>query len=171
MTELAARVALGQDDADALRPFEQFHHHRRPVHPLDAGRDVFGLARVDRRRQADVVPAEQLQAAQLVARSGDGLRLVEAVDAHHLELPHHRQAEEGDRRPDARNDGIDRADRFALVEQFRVASAEADVELERVQHAHLVAALLRGLDQDARAVQRFLPRQDDETHAPIPSTV
>src|SRR5205807_2169255 len=95
---------------------------------LDAGRHVLRLARVNGWWQPDVVPAEQLQTAQLVATAGDGLRLVEAVDPHHLELPDHREAEVGDRRPDARNDRIDGPDRLALVEQFRAAPADADVE-------------------------------------------
>ena len=63
-----------------------------------------------------------------------------------------------------RNDGVERSDGLAAVEQLGVAFAHADVELERVQHLHLMAAVPSGLDQDARAVQGFVPRQDGQTH-------
>ena len=110
------------------------------------------------------MPAQELQAAQLVARAGDGLRFVEAVDAHHLELPDHGQAEKGDRGADARNDGIDRPDRLALVEQLGVTPAEADVELQRVHDLDVMAACSASLRQRPGAVQRLLPRQYDDSH-------
>jgi hypothetical protein len=105
---------------------------------------------------------------QLVARPGDRLRLVEAVDAHHLELPHHRQAVEGDRRADPWDDGVHRPDRLALVEQLRLAAADADVELERVEDADVVAAGLGRLGQHAGTVQFRPPRQDDDAHGRHP---
>ena len=81
------------------------------------------------------MPAEDLQAAQLVARTGDGLRFVDAIDAHHLELTYHCKAEEGDRGADAGITASTGPDRLALVKQLRVAAADADIELQRVQNA------------------------------------
>src|SRR5438309_1835448 len=57
-----------------------------------------------------------------------------------------------------------RADRRALVEQLRGARADADVELERVQHLDRMAAPPGRLHQGPRAVQLLVARQDDDTH-------
>src|SRR5262249_20143987 len=124
--------ALGQDDAEALRALQQLDNHRRAVHALDTSGNVLGLGGIDGGGQANVMSAEDLQAAQLVARAGDGLRFVHAVNAHHLELAHHRQPEERDRRANARNDRIDMADRLALVKQLWILPADLDIELKRI---------------------------------------
>src|SRR5262249_8801675 len=70
-----------------------------------------------------------------------------------------------DRRTDARDDRIDVADRLALVEQLGVAAADADVELQGVEHIDGVSAPAAGLDQRPGAVQRLLPREDHQTHS------
>ncbi len=149
--------ALGQDHADALCSFQQLDHDGRAIQSVHALRNVIGLPREHRRRHADIVPADQLQRTQLVPRTGDGLRFIQAVDPHHLQLSNHRHAKERDRRSDTRDHRVDRTNRFALVEQLRVALADADIELQRVQHAHAVAALPSRLRQHARAVQGFIP--------------
>src|SRR5262249_30465674 len=123
----------------------------------DARRDMLGLTRVHRWWNANVMPAQDLQTAQLVARAGNGLRFVDAVNAYHLELTHHGQAEKSDGRPNARDDGVKRFDRFALIVQSRIAGANVDVELQRVENLDVVAPLACRLDQDPRTVERLVP--------------
>ncbi len=155
---------LGQHNPDALRALQQFDDDRRSLDLFDAIGDVFGLPCVHCRRQTDVVSAQELQTTQLVARTGDGLRFVKAIDAHHLELADDGEAEVGDRSADARHDGIDRADRLSLIEQFGIATTDADVELQGVEYARIMSALAGRFDQRPRAEQLFAARQDDKTH-------
>src|SRR5205823_1077944 len=162
-------LAFREDDAGPLRALQQLDHDWGAADAVDAAFQVVGLARIHSRRHADVVPAQDLQAPQLVARAGDRLRLVDAVDAHHFELSNHGEAEERDRRAYAGNDGVDRADRLALVEQLGAAFADVNVELQRVEHADLVATRPGRLHEDASAVERRLPRQNHQTHTHLPA--
>src|SRR5207247_9344756 len=98
------------------------------------------------RRSSDL---KQWQGPQLVARPGNGLRLVQTVDALHLELANHGQAEKRNRGADARDHGVHRADRLSLVKESVAAPAHANVKLKRIQHAHLMAPMPCRLGQAA----------------------
>ncbi len=84
---------VGQNHADALRPFQQFDDHRRTAHPLDGRQHVLLVADKRGLRNADVMPAENLQRPQLVARIGDSGRRVRTEHIHLLELPNHGRTE------------------------------------------------------------------------------
>src|SRR3546814_11322970 len=64
-----------------------------------------------------------------------------------LELVQHRVAVARDRGADAGDDRVVAGDRPALVAQVEAFDADAHVAAQRVEHAHAVAALARGLDQ------------------------
>src|SRR5579871_636539 len=142
-----SRRRFREHDADPLRSLEELYDNRRPRDALDACGHMVGLAREYGRRQADVVAAEKLQRPEFVARAGDRLRAVKAIDAHHLELAHDRDAIKRDGCADAWNDGVDGADRFAAIEKLGAVAADADVELQRVEHADVVAVRARRLDE------------------------
>jgi hypothetical protein len=76
---------------------------------------VAGL-RADRRGDVEVLAGEQLHRAELVARARDGDGVVEHRDAHHVELPHDREAVRRDR-PDARDDQVEAADLGAAADR------------------------------------------------------
>jgi hypothetical protein len=88
--------------ADALGALDQLDHHRRAADALDRRQHVLLVAHEGRARDADVVAAENLQAAQLVAAVEDAVGGVRAVHVHLLELAHDRRAVVGDGGADAR---------------------------------------------------------------------
>jgi hypothetical protein len=88
---------LGQHHADALGALEQLDHQRRPPTMSSRSSMSSGGVREAGHRQADALARQQLQERSL-SRAGDGDRLVDREDAHHLELAQHRRAVEGDPR-------------------------------------------------------------------------
>ena len=151
-------VLSAKHDAGPLSALKKLDDHRGAIDLFDAPGDVVGLPRVYRGGHAEIVTAEDLEAPQFVARASNGLRFVQAVNAHHLELPHDRQSKKRNGRPDTRDDGIDGADGLPLIEQFGFGLAYADVELQGVQHPRLVPAPLGRLYKGLSAVERRLPR-------------
>src|SRR3546814_3914539 len=85
-----------------------------------------------------------------------------------LELVQHRVAVARDRGADAGDDRVVAGDRPALVAQVEAFDADAHVAAQRVEHAHAVAALARGLDQAPGRVQLAVAREDGELHAGDP---
>src|SRR5690606_19385564 len=71
----------------------------------------------------------------------------------------------GDRGADARDHRVVAGDRPALVAHVEAFDADAHVAAQRIEHAHAVAALARGLDQAPRRVQLAVARKDGELHA------
>src|SRR6185503_5657587 len=116
---------------DALRPFEQLDHDGAAPDLLDARQDVRALARKGRRGDADSVPAQDLDRAQLVARYRDRLRRVETEDAHLLELANDGGSEKGDRGADARDDGVVVAQRSIAVIEPRTPLLDENTEVQR----------------------------------------
>ena len=97
---------LGDHRADALRALLELDDRRGAADERESELDRVGRPRADRLRDVDVLLREELHRAQLVARAGDRDRRVEHRDAHHVELPHHREAVVRDRRADARDDQV-----------------------------------------------------------------
>jgi hypothetical protein len=95
-----------ENDPDALRSFQHLDDDRRTADPFDSSENVLSVAHESGRRHAELVAAENLERAQFVPRGADGVRGIERKDSHLLEVPHHRRAVKGDRRSDARDDGI-----------------------------------------------------------------
>jgi hypothetical protein len=67
-------------------------------------------------------------------------------------LADHGEAVKSDRRADAGNDRVHMPHPLTLVEQFRLAMADAEVEPERIENADFVPAFFAGLDDRAGAV-------------------
>ena len=144
---------FGQQHADALRSFDQLDDHRRAAHAFDGGQHVFLVAHERRARNADVVPAEDLQAAQLVARVGDAVGGVGAEHVHLLELPNDGGAVVGDRGADARQHRVVVAQEFLPVVEVRRTPLQIDGELQGVEHLDLVVSLQRGFLEPTGAVR------------------
>ena len=107
---------------------------------------------------------EDLQRAQLVARAGDGHRIVEGKDIHHLELPDHRVAIERVPRRDPRDDGV--GHQFLAIDvDPRLARGDVHVAAEVVHDPHLVAARLGGGDKGGGAVELRVAGENENFHA------
>ena len=149
MTDSAALAVSREHHADALGAFEQFDHERRAAAHLDelaGGVRVVGEAGD---RQADAAFREDLQRAQLVARAGDGDRVVEREDVHHLELPDHGIAVKRVPGGDARDHRVCH-EFLAIDENPRFARGDVHVTAEVIDHADFVAAGLGGVDERRR---------------------
>ncbi len=95
---------------------------------------------------------QDLDRPQLVARVGDAGRRVGRVDVHLLELADDRQAEEGDRRADARQDGVVVGQVPAAELQVGFVRGQVDAEPQRVEDLGLVAAFQGGDPEPRRGV-------------------
>ena len=161
---LGRLVRFGQYHAHALGAFQHLDHQRCTANHLDqVGNVVRGVGEAGH-RQADALARQQLQSAQLVARATDGHRLVERVDAHHLELAQHRAAIEGHRGADARNHRIEAFQRLAAKVDLRLVTGDVHVGAKGVDHLHLMAPLLTGLHQAAGGIQTRVARQHGDLH-------
>ena len=123
-----------------------------PPTAFDGWQHVLLVGDKRRGRDADVVATENLQAPQFVARVGDSGGRIHAEDIHLLELTNQGRAKVGDRRPNSRQDRIVVRELFAPEIQIGFALLQIDCELQRVEHLHLVPALLGRLAEPAGAV-------------------
>ncbi len=160
-------AAVGEDDADALGAFEELDDDGRAAHPFDGRPHVGAITHERRAGDADLVAAEDLQAAQLVARVRDTGRGVGAEDVHLLELPDDGGTEVGDGSADAREHRVVVADLLAAEEEVGGTLIEVDGEAQRVEHLYLVTARPRGLHQPSCAVAASIARQDRQLHRPL----
>ena len=152
-------LGLRQHHADALGAFQQLDHDRRAADHLDQILDIVRRMGEAAHRQTDALARQQLQRAQLVARTCDGDRLIEREHAHHFELAHHRRAVEGDRSADARDHGIEAGQILATVMDLRLVRGDVHVAAQGIDHLHLMPVLLGGLDQAPRGIQGSFARQ------------
>ena len=90
-----AAGALRQDHPNPLCPLEQLDDHRRAADPLDRRHHVLLPPDERRGRDSDVVAAENLDGAKLVAGHCDRVGRVQGKDTHLLELPEHGGPVEG----------------------------------------------------------------------------
>ena len=124
-------------------PSSSFTTSGAPPTTLIKPLNVLGRVGEAGHRQADALPGQQLQAAEFVARAGDGLRLVGREDAHHLELPDDRGAVKGFRGADAGNDGVEAVERRALIDDRGLVRGDVHVAAQVIDHVHFVAAAVR----------------------------
>ncbi len=155
---------LGQQHADPLRAFKQFDDDRRAADTFDRRQHVLLVAHERRLRNADVVSAENLQAAQLVTRIGDTRRRIGAEDIHLLKLSYDGCTEVGDRSADSRKHGIVVRELFLAEVKIRLPLVEIDRELERVQNLDFVSSLLGGFAKAPRAVASGAAGQNGKFH-------
>jgi len=113
--------------------------------------------------ETDAFFGEELQAAQFIARAGDGDAVVEGEDAHHFELSYDGISIGGVLDGDARDDGIG-MQFFALKVDAWLAGGDVHVAAQVIDDADLVAAGLGGLDESIGAVESGIAREDDEIH-------
>ncbi len=106
---------IAQNNANALRSFEQFNHHRRAADYFQHFVGLPGVMGKGGNGQAQTMLGKNLHRSQLVAAAADGHAFVERPNAHHFKLPQHGQAILGDRRADPRDDRIISAKRFAII--------------------------------------------------------
>src|SRR5262245_3823857 len=92
-----------QDHAAPLRALEQLDDAGRATDLLDHIFGATGILGKGGDRQANALARQQLQRAQLVARSPDGDAFIEREDALNLELAQHRDPVVGDGRANARD--------------------------------------------------------------------
>ncbi len=155
---------VGEDHADALCALEQLDDHRRAADPLDRGKHVLLPPHEGRVRHPDVVPTQDLERPQLVARVGDGVRRTRRVDVELLELPDDGGAEVGDRRADAGDHRVVATQPLGAEEELRAAALDLDREAQGVEDLHRVAALERRLPEASRAVRVPRAREDRKLH-------
>lgn len=86
-------LGVRQDDAHSLSSFQQLDDYRSAAHALDRWQNVFFILHECRLRDADVVSAENLHAAELVAGVRNSTRRVGTEHVHLLELPNDSCAE------------------------------------------------------------------------------
>lgn len=156
---------FAQHHANALGAFQYLDHQRGTVDHLDQVGDVVRRVGETGDRQAYAAPRQQLQRAQLVARAGNGYRLVERVYAHHFELAQHRAAIERNRSTYARDHGIEAFQRLAAVVDLRLVAGNVHVGPQGIDHHHFVATLGTGFDQAAGGIQTRIARQHSDLHA------
>ena len=85
---------------------------------IDQGVDISGVAGNDRARSGNVGATHKLSCSEFVADASDGQRASEAVVALGFELANNGVAIIGHGIADARDDGVEVFDRFALVDNF-----------------------------------------------------
>ena len=157
-------LRLRQYHADALGALQQLDHRRGTADHLEHVLHIVGRVREAGHREADALARQQLKRAQLVSRAGNRDRLVERVDAHHLELAQHRGAVKGHRCADAWDHRIEAVEVLALVVDRGTHRSNVHIAAQHVEHANFVAALLGGLDQAPRRVQLGVARQYGNFH-------
>jgi hypothetical protein len=144
--------------------FEELDDDRRAADEID---DVLGLARIvgeGRNWKSDAPPREQLKTAQLVARAADGNRLVQGINAHHLELTEHGQTIERHRGADTRNYRVEVVKRPLAVIESRLARGDVDRHTERIDDLDAVPAGARRLDDSAVAIEMGIARKQRDLH-------
>ena len=151
---------LGQKDADALGSFQQFDDDRRAAHPLDGGQHILFVPHESRLGNADVVAAEDLQAAQFVPGVGNARGRVGAEDVHLLELTHDCCAVVGDRRADTGQHRVVVGERFLVVEEVGRAFLQVNRKFERIENGDAVSPLHRGFAQTSGAVALGAAREN-----------
>jgi hypothetical protein len=104
-----------QDDANALRAFEQLDDDRCATHPFDGWQHVVLVSHELRGRDANIVAAEDLRGAELVPRVCDTRGRVGAKNVHLLELAYDAGAVEGDGGTDSWDDAVILRERLAPV--------------------------------------------------------
>ena len=114
--------------------------------------------------QPDAAAGEQLQAAELVAAPADGDRLVQRINAHHLELAEHGKAVKGDRGADTRDHRVEILEPPLAVIEHRLARGDVDGDAQRVEHLDVVAARARRLDDAPMAVEMRIAREQRDLH-------
>src|SRR5262249_12700273 len=114
-------LRVGQHHAEALRALEQLDDAGRTTHAVHHAGHVLAVVGEHRLGHAHPATAEDLQAAELVTAAHQRLAFGGGEHLHHLELAHHRGAEEGDAGTDARDDGVDAFERLAVIDHVRVA--------------------------------------------------
>ncbi len=102
--------------------------------------------------EADAFFGEELEAAQFIARAGDGDAVVECEDAHHFELSDYGIAIGGVLDGDAGDDGIS-VQFFAFEVNAWFARGDVHVAAQVIDDADLVATGLGGLDESLGAVE------------------
>ena len=140
------------DEERQKQEMEKLEGIIRAADALDCRQYVGLVLHESRARNADVMAAQDLQAAQLVAGVGDAMRRIGAEHVHLLKLPHHRRTVVGDGGADARQYRIVGTQLLLPEIEIRIALLEVNGELEGVEHPGLVPALLRGFPQAPRAV-------------------
>jgi hypothetical protein len=158
-------LAVGcEDHPDALGALEQLDHDGRAADPVDRREHVLAVADERRLRHADVVARQDLDRTQLVAGVRDAVRCDRGVHVHLLELAHHRGAEVGDRRTDARQHRVVVGQRPAAELQVRLRARQVDGEAQRVEHLAVVSAIERGQLQSLGAVRARGAGENGELH-------
>src|SRR5690606_41422889 len=109
--------------------------------PADEALDVVGGVGEAGVREADALLGQDLQRAQLVARAGDRLRSVDAVDVHHLELPDHRGAVERVGGADPWDHGVEALERLAVVGDRRPDRKSTRLNSSHVKISYAVFCL------------------------------
>ncbi len=161
---LGGLLGFAEHHADALGAFQHLDHQRGAVDHADQVGDVVRRVGEAGHRQADAAARQQLQGAQLVARAGDGHRLVEREHPLHLELAQHRAAIEGHRGADARDHRVEALQRLAAVVDLRLVTGNVHVRAQRIDHHHFMATLLAGFDQTTGGIQARIARQHGDFH-------
>jgi hypothetical protein len=155
---------LAKHNPDALGSFEQLDDDWRPADEVD---DVLGLARIvgeGCNGKSDAAPREQLKTSQLDARAADGNRLVQGINAHHLELTEHGKTVERHRGADTRNDRVEVVKRPLAVIEGRLARGDVDRDTERIDDLDVVPAGARRLDDAAVAIEMGIARKQRDLH-------
>jgi hypothetical protein len=155
---------LGQDDPDPLGALDQLDDHRRAAADVDEVSGGLGVVGEGGDRQPDPLAGQELERAELVAGAADRHRLVDRVDAHHLELPHHGSAEERVAGPDPRDDRVEPGQLLVAEVDGGPVRGDVHVALEVVDHPDLVPAPLRGVHERHRRVEPAVERQDPDLH-------
>ncbi len=135
-----------------------------PPTSLDRRQHVLLVAHKGGLGDADAVPAEDLERAQLVARDRDGVRRVQREDAHLLELAHHRTAEEGDRGANPGNHRVVMRHVPAVVGQAGLFFFHVNREKVRIQNLDLMASRNGRFAQPARRIEPRPSREDRYLH-------
>jgi len=161
---------IGEHHALPLRTFHELDDVRRLAEHREQVGGVVGIVAKHGHRQAQPLLRQQLQAVQFVARAHDRLGAVGREHAHHFELAYHGRAVAGDRRTDARYDGIEFRQRLALVAHGEFTRFDAHVAAQRVEHARTMTALARRLDEPLGRIELGIARQDGDLHAGVLDT-
>ncbi|MNJ15586.1 hypothetical protein D3C77_98350 [compost metagenome] len=156
---------FAQHHTDALCAFEHLDHQGRAIDHLDQVGDVVWRVGEACHRQADAATRKQLQRAQLVARAGDGHRLVQREYTHHFELAQYGAAIERHRRTNTRDHRVEPFQRLAAVVDLRLVAGDVHVGAQGIDHNHLMASFGTGFYQATSGIQTRVSRQHGDLHA------
>ena len=141
-----------QQYTDTLGTLNQFDDHGCTANPFNGGDHVFLVPDKGGSWNPDMVPTQNLQAAQLVPGIDNAVCGIGAENVHLLELPYDSRSVVGNGCADPGKYGIVVIEHLLPIVKVRDTLLQINGELQGIQDGGFMIALLRCLDQTPGAV-------------------